>query len=75
MARNVHAHLIHDYLGPPTDHPKRHLNRVSRFSRIHGCYKRTDRQNEHRTRSVRTGRLRCAHRATRTENEEIEMIG
>ena len=44
--------LTHGTLEPP----KPHLDQLSHFSRIHGCYQRTDRQtdrqNEHGTRPV-----------------------
>ena len=43
-------------LAHPTHHPKRHLDRVRRFSKIHSHYQRTDgrtnRENNHRTRLV-----------------------
>ena len=39
-------HLILVPLGHATRHPKRHLDRVSRFSTIHGRHEWTDRQND-----------------------------
>jgi len=35
-----------------THHTKRHLRRFGRFSKLHGRYKRTDRQNDDRSRPV-----------------------
>jgi len=40
---NVHAHLMHDPFTHTTHQTKRHLYRVSRFSRIHGGYQPPDR--------------------------------
>ena len=39
-AANVNVHLIHDSFGPPlSPHPKRQLDRFSRFSTVLVCYR------------------------------------
>jgi len=49
---NLDSHLINRSLGQPTHYPKRHLDRVSRFSTIHIRYRRTDRQRDRTTTNV-----------------------
>jgi len=39
-------------LARPSHHPKRHLDRISRSSKIHGRYQRTDRQTDRTTTEI-----------------------
>jgi len=52
-------HLTHGFLGPTTPHPKRHLNRFSRFCTAHQYGQRT--QKDHDTPSVAIGRICSMH--------------
>ena len=55
---SVHPLLIYVSLNPPTiAHPKRHLNRFSRFCRARDRDRPTDRQTDHATPSVTIGRI------------------
>jgi len=44
-------------LAHPSSHPKRHLDRFSRFCRAHGRYRQTDRKTDHVSPPVIIGRI------------------
>ena len=55
----------------PSPHPKRHLDRFSRFCRAHDRDRQTDRQTDHVTRSVTIGRIYVSSTAMRPNNNVV----
>ena len=63
------------HLMPPwahlSPHPKRHLDRFSRFCRAHNRDRQTDRQTDHAAPSVTEGRIYVRSTAMRTKNKGV----
>jgi len=69
--RDVDSHPIHGSLGPPSPQPKRQLDRLSHFYRVHYCDGQTDRQTDHATRSVTVGRIYVRSTTMRPNNNNV----
>jgi len=64
----MHPYLIMLPWAHPGPHPKRHLDRFSRFRRAHDCDRPTDRPTDYATPSVTIGRIYVRTTAMRPNN-------